>query len=262
MIYDCFPFFNELEILDIRLNTLNNVVDKFVISESTRTHSNESKPLYFHENRNRWEKFEHKIIHVVIDDMPQGEDHWERERYQRNEMIRGLDNIKDGDSVHVSDADEISSPVAILRALKKRSRVRISHVCYYYYFNLVANWDWTHAYVMPWREFKAHHNPTLTHFRHLGCNRKVKGGWHFSYLGGTEQVCKKIKAFAHQEFNTPETLATIKTAIAKKRSFCDLNTEFTSVVNIDGSYPAYVRDNIEKYRKMGYVWEGEKVVPL
>jgi len=260
MIYDCFPFFNELEILDMRLNILKDVVGKFVIAESTRTHSNKPKPLYFKENEERFSAFKDRIIHVVVDDVPQDKDHWVRERHQRNALVRGLTDAKDGDFLHVSDADEISAPNSLIKAMKQNRFIRIGHVCYYYYFNIVANWDWAHAYVIPWRVFKNSKN-TLSDFRHAGCNHKVKGGWHFSYLGGPEQVHKKLEAFAHQELNTAGHHAIVEQAIARKRSFCDLNTQFTTVVSVDQSYPQYILNNVEKYRQMGYIWEGERIVP-
>jgi len=70
MIYDCFCFFNELEILELRLNILDSVVDKFVICESTVTHTGQPKKMYFEENKDRFSKFLHKIIHLKISDTP------------------------------------------------------------------------------------------------------------------------------------------------------------------------------------------------
>ena len=61
MIYDCFTFFNEYTILDIRLNTLYDYVDKFIIVEATRSHQNLPKPLYFEENKDKYIKFLDKI---------------------------------------------------------------------------------------------------------------------------------------------------------------------------------------------------------
>ena len=70
MIYDCFIFFNELELLELRLNELAGVVDKFVLVEATRTFTNEPKPLFFQENRARFREFDSRIIHVVVADSP------------------------------------------------------------------------------------------------------------------------------------------------------------------------------------------------
>jgi hypothetical protein len=71
MIYDAFLFFNELDLLDIRLNLLNDVVDKFVVVESTVTFSGKTKKLFFDENKQMFEKFSDKIIHIVVSDTPE-----------------------------------------------------------------------------------------------------------------------------------------------------------------------------------------------
>src|ERR1022692_1647432 len=84
MIYDCFTFFDELELLELRLHELGDVVDKFVWVEATKTHSNKSKPLHYQENRVLFQAFHDQIIHVVVDDMPDSNDSWVLENFQRN----------------------------------------------------------------------------------------------------------------------------------------------------------------------------------
>ena len=66
MIFDVFPFFNELDILEIRMNVLDEYVDYFIISEAIETFSGLDKPLYFLENLEKFSKFKHKIIYNVI----------------------------------------------------------------------------------------------------------------------------------------------------------------------------------------------------
>ena len=66
-IWDCFTFFNELDILELRLRELAPVVDRFVIAEATKTFANEAKPVHFAENRARFAEFLPKIVHVVKD---------------------------------------------------------------------------------------------------------------------------------------------------------------------------------------------------
>ncbi|HZX73462.1 MAG TPA: hypothetical protein VFE57_03515, partial [Cyclobacteriaceae bacterium] len=70
MVVDCFTFFNELDLLEIRLNILNETVDRFVLVEATRTFQNNPKPLYFNENKKRFEAFLPKITHIIVDDYP------------------------------------------------------------------------------------------------------------------------------------------------------------------------------------------------
>src|ERR1700679_2349278 len=105
MIYDCFTFFNELDILEIRLNVLKNVVDKFVLVEATRTFQGKEKNLFFEENKIRFKEFEDRIIHIVIDTYPvnEGNSAWFLEDYQRNMIMDGLKNCTEYDRILVSD---------------------------------------------------------------------------------------------------------------------------------------------------------------
>jgi len=105
MIYDCFMFFNELDLLEVRLNELNDVVDKFIISECTRTFSNQPKELIFQKNIDRFKDFLHKIEYMVIDekDLPYFDAAWTYENYQRDIMARALANCSPEDIIIISD---------------------------------------------------------------------------------------------------------------------------------------------------------------
>lgn len=106
-IFDCFTFFKELDLLDIRLHELAPAVDHFVIVEAARTFSGEPKPLVFAENRGRFAAFDSKIIHVVVDDFPPARSAWDRESYQRRQIARGLATAAPDDFIIISDVDEI-----------------------------------------------------------------------------------------------------------------------------------------------------------
>ena len=110
MIYDCFTFFNELDLLEIRLNVLNDVVDRFVLVEATKTHSGKDKPLYFNDNKERYKAFQHKVIHVIVDDYPPFVTAWTYENHQRNAILRGLTQANPDDAIMISDLDEIPRP--------------------------------------------------------------------------------------------------------------------------------------------------------
>ena len=141
MIYDCFQFFNELDILKIRLNVLSPVVDRFVISEATETFSGLKKPLYYEENKEMFAEFQDKIIHVVVDDTPKGAD-WgthERDTFQKNAVTRGLRDCTDEDIVIFSDLDEIPDPDKIKEILQDFDKDKIYHFAqrlFYCYLNM------------------------------------------------------------------------------------------------------------------------------
>jgi beta-1,4-mannosyl-glycoprotein beta-1,4-N-acetylglucosaminyltransferase len=132
MIYDCFTFFNELDLLEIRLHELNEIVDRFVLVEANRTFQGEPKPYYFKENANKFSQFTDKIIYVAIEihdcDL---RSHirtyavnatWAREYYQRDQISRGLSNASPDDLIIVSDVDEIISGNKLREAIITRAK--------------------------------------------------------------------------------------------------------------------------------------------
>lgn len=205
MIYDCFTFFNELDLLEIRLNILDDVVDKFVLVESTVTFSGDQKPLYFKENKNRFKKFEHKIIHIVVENTPEmpkdkNGEYWTLEFFQRNAIVRGLAECKNEDIILISDLDEIPNPEKILKYKNYPGIKVFKQLMFYYYLNNIdiKNPYWTNSStrMLNYEEFlKNGANPQKTKF--LRGYLINKGGWHFSYLGGIEKIQQKVKSFAH-----------------------------------------------------------------
>lgn len=117
MIYDCFQFYNEIDILKIRLNVLKDVVDKVVLSESTTTFSGKEKPLYFEENKELFKEFEDKIIHIIVDDTPMDCDAFTRDSHQKCAVMRGLRDAKEDDIIIFSDVDEIPNPDTLKKLL-------------------------------------------------------------------------------------------------------------------------------------------------
>ena len=110
-IYDCFQYFNEDHIADLRFNILNKFVDKFVVVESTVNHQGKSKKLNF--DINKYKKFKNKINYIVVDDTPENIKKPHKggeslvEQHQRNSIVKGLKNAEDSDFVILSDVDEI-----------------------------------------------------------------------------------------------------------------------------------------------------------
>lgn len=197
-IYDCFPFNSELDILERRLNELYDTVDRFVIVEATKTHGNESKPLYFQNNIKRFEKYLNKISHVVIDDYP-ALDSWSIERHQRDCIMRALTQCKDNDVILISDADEIPTPEAIKSfdgGIKS-----FSMNLYYYNENTKAADLWTEAKILTYGLLK---EKTPCGARYTQAEIIPNAGKHLSYFGDIEAIIRKIENTAHQEYNKPE----------------------------------------------------------
>jgi beta-1,4-mannosyl-glycoprotein beta-1,4-N-acetylglucosaminyltransferase len=200
MIYDCFVFFNELELLEIRLAELPGVVDRFVLVESTRTFSDRSKPLFFLENRAKFAEFADRIIHVIVDDMPGGPDPWARERHQRNCIMRGLQGCADEDYILISDVDEIPRAAAVPG---RRELLGFVQRMNYYYLNFARPERWLGTRSLQYGLLKQ--LPSVQLVRDTNTQlTEPNGGWHFSYLGGARKIREKLDAFSHQELNKPE----------------------------------------------------------
>src|SRR5258708_40108162 len=110
-IYDCFVFFNELELLKVRFEELYDKVDHFVLVEAKQTFCGDPKPLYFAENAEKFAQYKHKIIHIVVDEFPppannlEHEDWWVRHEFQLNAALRGLEGCHNDDIILISDLD-------------------------------------------------------------------------------------------------------------------------------------------------------------
>lgn len=258
-IYDCFTFFNELDILEIRLNELDPIVDKFVLVEATKTHTNLDKPLYFKDNKERFSKFLDKIIHVVVDDMPEG-DTWTRERFQRDCIARGLTDCVDGDIIMISDADEIPRMETVRDYRVEHGPKQFLQQLYYYSLNnRCVNdslWDW--GKIMPYKMFKERGmTPCAMRYTNTtSLSRSNEVGWHFSFIGNIDFIKKKIGSWAHAEYATDYFMNedNIKTAISQGKDVFNRPLKF-ELVKIDASYPKFIQDNKDMYIKKEMIRE-------
>lgn len=200
MIIDGFIFFNELDLLEIRLNELDPVVDYFVIVEGTKTFSGQSKPLYFDENKDRFKNFSHKIKHIVLDDMPDGDNPWEREAFQRKMVIeRGFKDFSNTDVGMISDADEIPSLEVVTNAIPVLCQtvkpILVQHFFCYFYANRIlhkdgqyASWGGTRiAPIYSWQGQTGREE----------VDNYMFGGWHMTYLGGLDKIKQKLSSYSH-----------------------------------------------------------------
>lgn len=221
---DCFTFFNELDTLEIRLNTLAPYVDEFVLAECAVTHSGNPKRLYFDENKERFSKF--NITHLVIPVI--NGTSWEREEYGREYLMNA---IPKDEMVLISDVDEIPD----MSTYTGEEGVFEQSVYYYFVncFTGVNNWRGTVAVKNP---------PSVRYTRENKKNYKVVGGgWHFSTLGSVDDIKYKIESFLHTEMNTKE----YKDSIANNRkNLMDRHRKF-SKHNPNG--PEYLLKHKEKY---------------
>ena len=277
VIYDCFTFFNELDLLEIRLNVLKDVVDKFVLVESDRTFTNRPKRLVFEENRTRFAAFADRIIYVKVTDHPPFKTAWHYESHQRNAIARGLIDAKLEDVILVSDVDEIPNPSAIRRYAGTRGMVTFQQAYYAYYLNFrnVRRQRWQFAKMVSYADFlhgfdgvDVMHNEHLPEEVNVGTTAsKIRmrvlprsrggetvvknGGWHFTSLGGVSALAEKMRSFSHQEYN-PGDGAIDERKLAEliekgAGPFWKMNC---FAVPIDDTFPEYIRANQERYARL------------
>lgn len=200
MIYDGFMFYENLELLELRLMTLNDIVDRFIIVEMGVTHMNRPKPLHFEENKSRFEKYLSKIIHIKRDSIP-FQDERQMEVDNRNLIAEGYSGASPDDYIIISDEDEIPSPIAIREGVDKGyDSFGIRQKLFYYYVNCIAMQQWDGP--MVYRK-KLIPSPQWVRSRRGPCPDLVYGGWHYSFLGSPEMISSKLSNFSEQQVNLP-----------------------------------------------------------
>ena len=196
---DCFTFYNELDMLDLRLAEMNDVATYFVLVEATKTHAGNDKPLYFAENKVRYSKYLDKIVHIVVDDFPETNNPWVREKFQRNAIDRGIARIKNEiDTLTICDLDEIPDADTLTSHPIDRPYM-LEMDLYYYNFHCKYTKPWYLAKVLPLSTYLQIREPEK--IRHTTFPILKRGGWHLSYFGDEHFIKNKIENFAHQEYN-------------------------------------------------------------
>jgi beta-1,4-mannosyl-glycoprotein beta-1,4-N-acetylglucosaminyltransferase len=259
-IYDCFPFHNELDILEIRLNELYTTVDKFIIVEGTKDFANNYKPLFFQDNKERFAKFLDKIVHIIVYDWPEYTDSWVYERFQRDAIDRGLAklNCNDNDIIIMSDLDEIPKAEIIQNYNINQGIINLEQILYYYNFHCKSDNIWNWSKILPYSLKK---NMSPCYVRYFYAENKnapsiPNAGWHFSFFGNVDQIIEKIEATAHQEYNKDEfkNKENIKECVKLGKDLYGRNLQYL-FSEVDETYPKYVTDNIEYYTNKGLIYE-------
>lgn len=196
MIVDCFSFYNELDILKKRLTYLSPVVDKFVIVESTVTHRGVPKELFYEQNKNLFEKWHDKIIHVVVDDNPNDTNPWSRENFQRNCITRGLKDVDNNALVMISDVDEIPNR-DFIQIPDNVPACSFNMVAFQYSFKRIQEVEPWFGTVLTRRGFLHHVTPQQLREKRWNVPFYENAGWHLSSFGDEHFVANKIYNYAH-----------------------------------------------------------------
>ena len=256
-IYDCFQYFNEDQMVDLRLNVLDKQVDYFVISESTKTHQGEPKKLNF--NINNFSKFKNRIKYIIAD--YDKEKFFEKhtggespiEQHQRNCLIKGIKDAGSNDLIILSDSDEIPDLTKINQINSKTKFTAYSQMMFMYKLNLqnLNESNWIGSKIVLKKNISSMQFLRDLKFKKYPFWRIdkrnlqiIKGGWHFSFLQSPKNIIKKIKSYSHGEFNTSEIINEDKIQEKIIKGLDIFNRGFKlKKIDIDNSYPEYIRKN-------------------
>ena len=265
MIYDCFSYWDEDLLLDLRLNILDEYVDFFVIVEGNKTWQNNSKNLKF--DIKKFQKFKKKIIYIPVTDLPDGKDPYMRENYQRNCIERGLKAANDDDFVIISDLDEIPNP-KVFKNFKENMHFAVFKQKHFYYkFNLQSqkNPTWLGSRICKkkylkspqWlRNLKFKKRPFWRLDKFRLNNILDNGGWHFCNIKTEHELLNKYKNLCETDdpIHFKEkidkkflNLNEIKKRVETGEDIIGRDDKFLKI-NIDQTYPKYFLDNLSKYK--------------
>ena len=258
-IFDCFMYFDEDLILDIRLNTLNENIDYFVIVESKFNHKGEKRNLKF--DYKNFSKFKDKIIYLIYDNEPNEIEKVDdidtenekstkyilnaiyRENGQRNFITEGLKHANDDDLILISDVDEIPDLKEINLKNYKEKLIFFNQEMFYYKFNLkLPNYNWVgtrsckkkYLKSPQWlRNIKVRNYPFyrldtfFSETRYSNIKFINNGGWHFTNIKSPEEIRIKLKSYLHhREFEiNPLSIEKIEDLIKNKKAIYDLTID-------------------------------------
>lgn len=214
-IIDCFIFYNEIDMLKFRLEYLYDIVDKFILVECTLTHSGDKKELYYEQNKHLFEKYNDKIVHIIVNDLPtkeEAEDAWVREKMHRNCINRGISqlSLNQDDIIVVCDVDEIPDRHTLRLAKNhnfENAVYSLEQDMYYYNLNSRMKNKWYHCRLVTYFTYLYVFNSIVDNIRIFNMAYIIQnGGWHFSFFGDAKFIQNKIKHYAHQEWNKDKYL--------------------------------------------------------
>jgi beta-1,4-mannosyl-glycoprotein beta-1,4-N-acetylglucosaminyltransferase len=262
-IFDCITFFEENRHADLRFNILNDYVDYFVVCEGLFDHKGNKKKINF--NLNNYPKFKKKIIHIICPKFPKKINPWERQAYQRDYILKNIEIAKDNDLILFSDPDEIPNPKKIKNLILKKKYLIFLQNLYYYKINLQDinlgnNWEGTRGclkknlYSINYMRQKVLKKNLKYKFWRIDKEKNIQiindGGWHFSYLLTPSEIQRKIKTFAHTEYNKKKftNLKIIKNKIKKGLDLFNRNIFFMKK-KLDQTFPEYILKNKKNFYK-------------
>lgn len=262
-IYSGFTFFNELELLELRLEEMSSYVDYFIVVESNYTFRNKPKQYVLEQNWDQFARWHDQIIYVKLDEStwPMSDNPWDNETFQRNAILAGALGAAPDDVILIGDVDEIVRREAIdyVRANPSKFYSFAMPLFNFRYNYMLIN----HAEHMNWvmgctRDMLNQISPNELRGFRFSCNGHPEfvnishAGWHFTWLGDDAAALLKLASFSHSEADIPEVRdqVSIEESIRTGMTLDRRGTpERYSPVKMDWYMPSTIINNMDKYSK-------------
>ncbi len=261
-IFDCITFFDNNFIFDFRYNVLKNYVDYFIICESIFDHRGNPKKKKFIKKDYYDDK---KIKYFLLEEpFPNNTSIWENQAIQREFLLKSIDFAEDEDFIFFSDPDEIPRPEILKNFNLKKKYGIFLQTCFNFKFNLF------NKYESPWEGTRVSRKKNLKSINFLRQKVKSKNlkynfyridkekniqifdnaGWHFNNILSPDEISIKLKTFAHSEFATENysSPSTIKQKIDERMDLFGRGHVYKKI-KIDDTFPEYLKNNLEKFKK-------------
>ena len=266
--YNCFQFYNELDILEIRLQECWDSTDYFVITESSHTHAGNLKNYVLLDNWERFKPYADKIRRIQVDEtledqrkiFPNDSTEWVREKYQRYALVKGIYDMNPEDLIVLSDCDEV--PRGKLIEMIKHDendydRYLLNITQFHFrlnYMRIIPEFKFTNIIsvrgraftnFMAEREFTFPWFPTPKNSVYL-----EHGGWHWSDFGNDQHVINKLQNFCHLDVNNPEYINNINLDNFINNKLGRDSNEIFEYVIMDDYFPKCITDNLDRWKHM------------
>jgi len=254
MIVDCFTFFNEFDILEIRLHELDKWVDRFVLVECPETYSGEKKPLWFKEYKNEYDRikpFMSKLTHLVAPPPENPRNVWDRIKAQTDYLMTALTDCANDDLILVGDVDEIpmGKDFKLVKIDCRGYSVFIQRQ-YFFYFNLRRPGGWPGTILLPYWLVKDFDSLYDVRMKRRSGHAVKSGGWHFTKIGDIDSVALKLKSSGHYNLPSVKRMWSDKKVLRDKMDGSrKIKGRQLFVSSID-DHPKWFLENVDRFKHM------------
>lgn len=199
MLVDAFMFYNEFDVLELRLELLDRCVDLFVLVEAEVNHIGGPKPLFFEQNKERYARWAHKIRHVIMtkEEAPTDKNPWSREKYQRACITRGIEDVPDEAIVMISDVDEIPDMAKVPYERLPHTIMSVHMWLFIYSLDYLCETEPWYGTVITQAGLVRKFGPNEFRDNRWKFPTIQYAGWHLSSFGDEAHVLNKMKTYAH-----------------------------------------------------------------